>query len=72
MNPDEKSFSDSLAQDVLKATRSKIEAKVFSLTCPVHGTKPKWKSVQSTGTTADLKFNCCCQELAAMVQKALQ
>jgi hypothetical protein len=50
MNPDEKSFSDSLAQDVLKATRSKIEAKVFSLTCPVHGTKPKWKSVQSTGT----------------------
>jgi hypothetical protein len=72
MIPDDPSFSESLAQDVLKATRAKIEANVFSLTCPVHGMKPKWKSVQSTGTTADLKFDCCCQKLASMIQKALQ
>ena len=72
MNEDTKSFKDSLAKDVLAATRAKIETQVMSLTCPTHGEKPKWKSVHQTGTQADLQFACCCQTLAGMVQKALQ
>jgi hypothetical protein len=71
MNDGPESFQESLAKDVLAATRSKIEAKVMSLTCPIHGEKPKWKSVQTTGTQADLQFSCCCQTLAGMLQKAL-
>ncbi len=66
------SFQESLAQDVLRATRARIEAKVMSLECPVHEQKPRWKSVQTTGTTADLQFDCCCTTLAEMLKKALQ
>ena len=65
-------FEEELAKDVLAATRAKIEAKVMSLTCPAHGQKPSWKSVHTTGTKADLQFNCCCQQLAEMIQKALR
>jgi hypothetical protein len=72
MSTENDSFRESLSKDVLAATRAKIEGKVMSLVCPVHGSKPRWKSVQSTGTTADLKFDCCCQELATMIQNALK
>jgi|GEM_PF-3366861 hypothetical protein len=65
-------FKESLARDVLAATRAKIEARVMSLECPVHGQKPRWKSVQTTGTTADLQFDCCCQALADRVAQALR
>jgi hypothetical protein len=65
-------FKESLAKDVLAATRARIEAKVMSLECPIHGQKPKWKSVKTTGTSADLKFDCCCNTLAEMVRTALQ
>jgi hypothetical protein len=65
-------FGSDLARKVLAATRAEIEKKVMGLHCPVHGEKPRWKSVKTTGTEADLEFECCCRELAARIEKALQ
>lgn len=72
MNEPAEGFRDALARDVLRATRARIEEKVFSLTCPVHGRKPRWKSVATTGTQADLTFDCCCETLAGMIRDALR
>jgi hypothetical protein len=72
MSEGNQGFKESLAKEVLATTRAKIEANVMSLECPVHGKRPQWKSVRTTGTTADLQFTCCCQALADRVQKALQ
>ncbi len=66
------SFQDDLAKQVLAATRAQIEKRVMGLTCPDHGEKPRWKSVHTTGTEADLEFECCCNKLAELLQKTLQ
>jgi hypothetical protein len=71
-NEKSEGFGNDLAKKVLAATRAEIEKRVMGLNCPVHGDKPRWKSVKTTGTEADLEFDCCCQELARMIEKALK
>ena len=65
-------FGDDLAKQVMAATRAEIEKRVMGLTCPTHGEKPRWKSVNTKGNEADLEFDCCCTVLAEMIQKALK
>ncbi|HVZ80095.1 MAG TPA: hypothetical protein VHE12_04750 [bacterium] len=68
----DESFQDDLQKQVLEATVKAIEAKIAGLTCPVHGQNPKLKFSEDSGPGRQkMSFDCCCSELATLLQEKI-
>ncbi len=69
----DENFKEQLQKQVLEATVKTVQQKIASLTCPVHGQSPRLKFSEDSGPGQEkMSFDCCCDQLARMLQEALK
>ena len=69
----DESFQQKIQKDALDATVKAIQQKIATLSCPDHHQKPQLKFSEGSGAGEQkMSFDCCCNRLGEMVQKAME
>lgn len=69
----DESFKEQVQKQALEATVKTIQSKIAELTCPIHGEHPKLQFSEDSGPGHQkMSFDCCCDNLAKMLQEKLK
>lgn len=69
----DESFKEGIQKQALEATVKALQEKIAALTCPTHGQSPRLKFSEDSGPGHQkMSFDCCCDELARILQEKLK